>query len=190
LLWWQVGCELLLPPLERLDQALRLAGEVGATVVDGTPSSYHSILNLAARLPELRSSLSGVRMWCSGGSPLSTTIAERFATECGHPVKIVPLHDDRLGSRLVFVVADAERRGTRYWRREIDRLLPPHERPNQVLVVDEFPLNRNGKPDLAALRAQAARTGQRSVRPGTPVPAARAAEAVAEAAAEATVGAD
>lgn len=301
LLWWQVGCELVLTPLERLDQALRLAGEVGATVVDGTPSSYYSILNLAARLPGLRSSLARVRMWCSGGSPLSTTIAERFAAEfglplvdgygsneagnvalatpanpvhcgrplpgvevrvvdsqgrdqppgqlgevivhtpflmtgyltedgtvetrsgteyrtddigfldgdgnlavvgrklavhrlghtlypeaierraeeCGHPVKIVPLHDDRLGSRLVCVVADAQRRGTRYWRREIDRLLPPHEQPNQVLVVDEFPLTRNGKPDLAALRAHAARGGRRSRGSGAAPPVARVVEAPA-----------
>ena len=280
LLWWQVGCRLVLAPLDRLDQALGLGARAGATVVDGTPSTYHSILNLAGRTPGLRESLAGVRMWCTGGAPLSGAIATRFAEEfrlplidgygsneagnialatagnpvacglplpgvelrvvgpqggdqptgevgeillrtpflmagylredgsldapagryyqtddigfvdaagnltvlgrklavhrlghtlypeaierraeaCGQPVKIVPLQDARLGSRLVFVVADDQRRGPRYWRREIDVLLPAHERPNQVLVVDELPLNRTGKPDLAALRDHVVRT--------------------------------
>lgn len=274
LLWWSVGCGLALPPLGRLDQALRVGADAGATVVDAAPSAYHSLFNLLARLPDLRTALSGVRMWCSGGAPLAASLAARFEAEfglplldgygsneagnialatpanpvhcgrplpgvdvrvigsqdepvppgqlgelvltspflmegylhsdggisprepsyrtqdigfvdaegnvavvgrklavhrlghtlypeaierraeaCGQQVKVVPLDDPRLGSRLVFVVADPERRGPRYWRREIGSLLAEHELPNRVLVVDEMPLGATGKPDAAALRA-------------------------------------
>jgi long-chain acyl-CoA synthetase len=274
LLWWQLGCSLVIAPRARLDQALSLVGQTGATVVDATPTTYHSILNLADRHPGLCADLTSVRMWCVGGAPLGAAFADRFATAfgrplldgygsnetgniamatldnpvgcghtlpgvtvrvvrdgvpvpsgqtgeiwvdtpammegylgpdgtvqprpagpyrtedlgyvdaagnlfvvgrklavhrlgytlypeaierraeaCGRAVKVVPIDDERRGCQLVFVVADGQGGSAQFWRREIDLLLPPHERPNRVLVVDELPCNANGKPDRERLVA-------------------------------------
>lgn len=86
LLWWRRGATLALTPARRLDQALRLAGQAGATVVDATPSTYHSILRVVERHPRLRTGLAGVRMWCVGGAPLSETLADDFRAAFGSPL--------------------------------------------------------------------------------------------------------
>jgi acyl-CoA synthetase (AMP-forming)/AMP-acid ligase II/acyl-CoA reductase-like NAD-dependent aldehyde dehydrogenase len=289
MLWWQLGCTLALTPAGRLDQALRLAGRAGVTVVDGTPSTYHSILRIIERHPSSRPGLDRVRMWCVGGAPLSETLAddfhatfglplldgygsseagnialaapgdiapgrsggvgcgrpldgvavqvvgpdanpvamteigrilvrtpalmegylgadgttlfpdseyyatgdrgyvdrdgnlfvvgrenavhrfghtlypsaiERRAAACGAPVKVLAFDDARRGCQLVFVVADPDRGDARRWQSAINALLPGYEQPNQVLVMEEFPLTSTGKPDLAGLRqfAQASLT--------------------------------
>ncbi|GIG59610.1 hypothetical protein Lfu02_39820 [Longispora fulva] len=284
LIWWRVGATLVVAATDRLDQALRVGVDTGVTVVDATPSTYHSLLNLTERRPQLRDDLSTVRMWCVGGAPLGAAFADRYAVAfglplldgygsneagnvalacadnavgcgrpmpgvevtivgedgkpvhvghtgeivvrtpalmagyladdgslvpppdpdawrtqdlgywdsegnlyvvgrklavhrlghtlypeaierraeaCGRPVKIVSVDDERRGCQLVFVVADPDGGSSHYWRREIDALLPAYERPNRVMVVEQFPLNGNGKPDMAALkmRALAYRTG-------------------------------
>lgn len=76
---------------------------------------------------------------------------ERRAEECGAPVKVIALDDDRRGAALVFFVQDAQG-DTPAWRRRLRDHLAPFERPNDVVVVAEFPRNRNGKVDTAALR--------------------------------------
>ncbi|MEW2068781.1 class I adenylate-forming enzyme family protein [Streptomyces sp. NPDC007346] len=86
------------------------------------------------------------------GYTLYPEVIERTAGACGAPVKIVPLPDDRLGSRLVFVVADPELRSPLFWRERICAELSPFEYPNRVLVRAHFPLNRNGKPDARELK--------------------------------------
>jgi len=86
MLWWRLGCTLAITPAGRLDQALRLAGKVGATVVDATPSTYYSIMRVVERHPSLRSGLDQVRMWCVGGAPLSETLADDFAVAFGLPL--------------------------------------------------------------------------------------------------------
>ncbi|MCO1579998.1 aldehyde dehydrogenase family protein [Crossiella sp. SN42] len=90
------------------------------------------------------------------GHTLYPEALARKAEEAGAPVKVVALDDERRGSQLVFVVADPELREARYWREKICALLPSYEQPNQVLVVTEFPLNNNGKPDLTRLTDLAA----------------------------------
>ena len=279
LLWWTTRCSLVVAANGRLDQALRLGADAGVTVLDAPPPSYHTILNLLERRPELRAELSGVRMWCVGGAPLAPSLAmafdqlvgrplldgygsseagnvamagpegatacgrpvtgvvvqvvdeagrcvegadigeiwvrspglmegylgedgtvlardddgaayrtgdlghwtaggalavvgrkyavhrlghtlypeviERKAEACGRPVKVVALEDERRGSTLVFVVADPAGGHAQQWRRALNALLPTYEQPNRVLVVAEFPVNANGKPDLAQLRTQA-----------------------------------
>lgn len=85
------------------------------------------------------------------GYTLYPDVIERKAAGCGAPVKVVPVPDDRLGSRLVFLVEDPENRDPRHWRERICALLPLFEQPNRVLVVDGFPLNDNGKPDRRQL---------------------------------------
>ncbi|RJQ81318.1 aldehyde dehydrogenase family protein [Amycolatopsis panacis] len=294
LIWWRIGATLVVTPTSRLDQALRVGTEAGATVVDATPSTLHSILNLTERRPQYLVELSSVRMWCVGGAPLSSTFADRFASvfglplldgygsneagnialaspdnpvgsgrpldgvevtivgadgnpvsigstgeivvrspammvgyladdgsiapiesdlyrtddlgywdtegnlyvvgrkyavhrlghtlypeaierraeACGRPVKIVVLEDERRGCQLVFVVADPDGSSAQLWRREIDALLPAYEQPNRVLVVEQFPLNGNGKPDMVELRRLTRqRLGEGSARPMVPTTA-------------------
>ncbi|GAA1288489.1 aldehyde dehydrogenase family protein [Saccharothrix xinjiangensis] len=288
LLWWRAGCSLVVAPRTRLDQALDLAREHRATVVDATPMSYHTVLNLLRRDPGLLDGLP-VRLWCVGGCPLDPALAERFrrevgaplldgygstetgnvalatprdpvgcgrplpgvrvavldeggaplpsgvtgelvvtspdttgghlddegrfhprpagpyrtgdvgfldaagavhvlgrraavhrmghtlypealahkASACGAPVQVVPLEDDRTGSRLVFVVADPERRDGRHWRARIEALLPVYEHPNRVVVVDEFPSTTTGKPDVDRLAALAREAVPRARQVGT-----------------------
>ncbi|MFI9006164.1 aldehyde dehydrogenase family protein [Actinosynnema sp. NPDC053489] len=279
LLWLRVGCSLVVAPEARVDRALALAREHGVTVVDATPMTYHTALNLLRRDPGL---LDGarVRLWCVGGCPLDPALADRFRREvgqplldgygcteagnialatpddpvgcglplpgvevavldadglpvapgvtgevvvtspdttggllddtgglrarppgpyrtgdvgllddrgrvhvlgrhaavhrmghtlhpgalarkaaaCGAPVQVVPLPDTRLGSRLVFVVADPEGRDERYWRDRVRAVLPAYEHPNRVVVVDAFPVTGNGKPDPGRLAELARRT--------------------------------
>ncbi|GAA4867632.1 aldehyde dehydrogenase family protein [Saccharopolyspora cebuensis] len=286
LLWWRVGCSLLVAPYHRVDHALEFAARGGATAVDAAPMTYHTALNLMRNRPALLEALRSVRMWCVGGSPLGAALAERFrrvtgrplldgygstetgnialaapddpvgcgrpldgvhvtvldeagapvppgvlgevvlsspdltsgylepgggvrplpegpyrtrdlghldeaghlfvvgraaavhrmghvlypevlatkAAECGAPVRVVPVEDERRGCHLVFVVADPQLREPRFWRSRIDALLPSYERPNRVVVVEEIPLNSNGKPDTGALDRLVRRsTGHRSV---------------------------
>ncbi|MFI6296481.1 aldehyde dehydrogenase family protein [Nonomuraea sp. NPDC050790] len=86
LTWLMSDCSLLITPYGRLDRALRAGAAAGATSVDATPSTYHTILNLGERRPELLADLSRVRMWCVGGAPLDPTLSDRFLTEVGQPL--------------------------------------------------------------------------------------------------------
>ncbi|HEY8532689.1 MAG TPA: fatty acid--CoA ligase family protein [Micromonospora sp.] len=275
LLWWQTGCSLVVTDYRRLTQAMADAVRFQATVVDATPSTYHSLVNILRRRPDLREPLRTVRVWGVGGAPLPAPLArdfreivgaplldgyglteagnvalatpenpvgcgrplpgvelrvldahgnpvapgelgevvlrspglmagylddngevvplqagewyrtndlarldadgnlhvvgrrnavhrlgytlypqsiERKAEECGRPVAVVPIEDERRGVALAFFVADPDGNDAAYWRRRISSLLPAYEQPNVVRVVDQFPLNRNGKVDTAALR--------------------------------------
>ncbi|MGW1811144.1 class I adenylate-forming enzyme family protein [Streptomyces sp. NPDC002078] len=279
LIAWLTRCSLVIAPYRRLDHALRMAGQTGTTVIDATPSSYRSMLNLVTRKPALRTHLESVRMFCVGAAPLDAPLVARYQAEfglplldsygstelgniafatldnpvaCGRamdgievrivdeaglplaagepgeievdtpdgleghldedgtvarvpsgwqatgdlgyldehrnlfvlgrklavhrngytlypemierkaeaadcPVRIVPLPDERRGTQLVFFVEDEEGRDAAHWREVLAGLLPAFEQPNRVLVLDSFPLNRNGKPDkhrLAELAQQ------------------------------------
>ncbi|GII02785.1 class I adenylate-forming enzyme family protein [Planobispora takensis] len=276
LIWWLTGCGLLVAPYRRLEPALTAIAESGATVVDGTPPTYHGMLTLFARNPAHLDGLRKVRMWCVGGAPLNRPLAERFrdatgqplldgygmtetgnialalpdlaegcgrplpgvevrvrasdedagegevgevevrtpgrlegylrpdgslapydepwfrtrdlgridgngvlhvygrmnavhrlghtlypeylerrAEECGAPVKVVALDDERAGAVLVFFVQDAVH-DERVWRGRLRACLASYERPNAVVTLPEFPVNRNGKVDVNALKELAA----------------------------------
>jgi len=86
LIAWLTRCSLVIAPYRRLDRAVRMAGQTGTTVVDATPSSYRSILNLVRRKPALRASLDGVRMFCAGAAPLDAPLVERYKEEFGLPL--------------------------------------------------------------------------------------------------------
>ncbi|WP_238496314.1 aldehyde dehydrogenase family protein [Streptosporangium soli] len=86
ILQWTVGCSLVIAPRERLDLAVRLAAVAGVTVIDATPSTYHSLHSLAQRRPGTVRELNAVRMFCSGGAPLPAALAERFERMFGLPV--------------------------------------------------------------------------------------------------------
>ncbi|MFD5091148.1 class I adenylate-forming enzyme family protein [Amycolatopsis thailandensis] len=90
------------------------------------------------------------------GHTLHPEVIEHRLAADGCSAKIVALPDQRRGSSLVFVVEDDAQRDSRYWRDRICGVLPPAEQPNRVLVTDQFPLNRNGKPDRKRLEQFAA----------------------------------
>lgn len=278
LIAWIVQGSLVIAPYKRADRALRMAGHSGATVLDATPATYRSMLNIIRQRPALAEALGTVRMFCSGAAPLDPALVERYverfglplldsygsteagnvafatgdnAVSCGQvmdglrvrvvddednevpagevgellietpdvmvgyltpdggidPVdqsvfrtgdlgyldaagnlfvlgrkfavhrngytlypeiverkaaaggcsaRIVPLPDERRGSSLVFFVEDELQRDAAHWREVLDELLPPYEQPNRVIVVDQFPLNRNGKPDKRRMTELAA----------------------------------
>ncbi|MDI2031389.1 aldehyde dehydrogenase family protein [Saccharopolyspora sp. TS4A08] len=87
---------------------------------------------------------------------------------CGNPVRVVPFDHERLGSELVFVVADEQDRSPAHWRARFAAELAEYERPNRVVVVPEFPLNLNGKVDTEALREMA--RGRTRATPSIPHP--------------------
>ena len=76
-----------------------------------------------------------------------------------HPLvvaaEVVGVPDEEWGNRLVaFVVGPVGQAEARDW---VAAAHPRSWAPRQVVVVDEIPLLGNGKPDLVALRARAAR---------------------------------
>ncbi|MFJ2744333.1 class I adenylate-forming enzyme family protein [Streptomyces sp. NPDC087440] len=84
-------------------------------------------------------------------------IADR-AGACGVPVRVVPVQggrDDRV--HLVFFVADPEQGPAAAWRQTLAGYVAEHERPNRVVVLQEFPLNNTGKVDRRELRELAQR---------------------------------
>ncbi|MFD9128996.1 class I adenylate-forming enzyme family protein [Kitasatospora sp. NPDC059571] len=81
------------------------------------------------------------------GYTLYPEIVERKAAAGGCATRIVALPDERRGSSLVFFVEDEQLRDAAHWRAVLGELLPVYEQPNRVVVVEGFPLNRNGKPD-------------------------------------------
>lgn len=86
LLWWQVGCTLVVVPYQRLDLAVSQAVAQGVTCVDAAPPTYHALLGVARRRPALRAGLAGVRLWGVGGAPLPAVLAKAFQDEMGAPL--------------------------------------------------------------------------------------------------------
>lgn len=90
------------------------------------------------------------------GYTLYPEIIERKAAAGGCSARIVPLPDERRGSSLVFFVEDELQRDAAHWRRVLGEVLPEYEQPNRVVVLERFPLNRNGKPDKRRMAELAA----------------------------------
>lgn len=82
-------------------------------------------------------------------------IADKVS-DCGAPVRVLPVEDAERGTQLVFLVADPAERPVAHWRHTINRLVTEYERPNRIVVLPEFPVNNNGKVDLQALQDIAA----------------------------------
>ncbi len=86
LIAWLVKCSLVIAPYRRLDRAMIMAGTCGASVVDATPASYRSMLNMIGRKPALADTLSGVRMFCSGAAPLDPGLVADYVSRFGLPL--------------------------------------------------------------------------------------------------------
>ncbi|MBW5480400.1 class I adenylate-forming enzyme family protein [Streptomyces bambusae] len=80
------GGSLVVAPYARLDRALEAGARCGATVVDATPATYRSVVNLMRRRPGLRAGLGGVRMWCTGGAPFDPRLQADFTETTGRPL--------------------------------------------------------------------------------------------------------
>ncbi|WP_223198873.1 aldehyde dehydrogenase family protein [Solihabitans fulvus] len=84
LCWWLGGGTLVVyGPTSRLDRVLAVGVDHGLSIVDGTPSTYYSLLNLFDRRPALAATLKTVRAWCVGGAPLGRNLAARFHARTG-----------------------------------------------------------------------------------------------------------
>ncbi|MFI8934013.1 class I adenylate-forming enzyme family protein [Streptomyces sp. NPDC053474] len=278
LIAWLAECSLIVAPHRRLDRSLLMGGQCGVTVIDATPATYRSMLNLARSKADVRAALGRVRMFCSGAAPLDPALSDAYVDAFGQPlldsygstelgniafatidnpvacgqvmkglemtvqdddgnvlaagemgelvvntpdmmagylaedgtlapveqgwyrtgdlghldgdgnvfvagrklavhrmgytlypeiierraavagctVKVIALPDDARGAELVFFVEDPTGQDVAEWRRRIKDALPAYEHPNRVVVIDSFPLNRNGKPDRRALEQRAA----------------------------------
>ncbi|MFJ8913081.1 aldehyde dehydrogenase family protein [Amycolatopsis sp. NPDC102389] len=86
MLWHSAECCLVVVPHTRLDAAVEAITELNVTVVDGAPSTYHSLLRLLENRSVKRDVLASVRMWCVGGAPLGANLAARFSEFTGRPL--------------------------------------------------------------------------------------------------------
>lgn len=86
LIAWLVRCSLVIAPYARLDHTLHMAERCGATVLDATPATYRSILNIIARRPAAQAELAGVRMFCSGAAPLGNHLVADYVKTFGLPL--------------------------------------------------------------------------------------------------------
>ncbi|MEU6389335.1 aldehyde dehydrogenase family protein [Streptomyces sp. NPDC046939] len=77
-------------------------------------------------------------------------LAER-AESAGAQTAVVAVPDERLGSRLVFVIADPDGHEPAHWQRTLRPVLARYEQPDHIVVLPALPLTSTGKPDLAAL---------------------------------------
>ncbi|MCK9894585.1 aldehyde dehydrogenase family protein [Frankia sp. AgB32] len=84
--WWLSGCCLVVVPHSRIDRAIEAVTTLNVTVVDGAPSTYHSLLRMMKGRSVDRAALASVRMWCVGGAPLGRGLAEQFAAFAGAPL--------------------------------------------------------------------------------------------------------
>ncbi|KEF08846.1 hypothetical protein DF17_00520 [Streptomyces rimosus] len=77
-------------------------------------------------------------------------LAER-AESAGAQTEVVAVPDERLGCRLVFVIADPDGHEPAHWKRALRPVLARYEQPDHIVVLPELPLTHTGKPDPAVL---------------------------------------
>ncbi|RSM80078.1 long-chain fatty acid--CoA ligase [Kibdelosporangium aridum] len=83
LIAWLVQCSLVIAPYRRADRALQMGIQCGATVLDATPASYRSILNIVRKRPGLRDDLRKVRMFCVGAAPMDQALSDGYQETFG-----------------------------------------------------------------------------------------------------------
>lgn len=83
--WWLTGCHLVVGNVRRPTQTIQLALHWGPTIIDSTPPILEDVLTLIER-SGLDAIAPTVRMWCVGGSPLSSRLATRSEYVTGLPL--------------------------------------------------------------------------------------------------------
>jgi long-chain acyl-CoA synthetase len=81
------------------------------------------------------------------GYTLYPDMIERRMSEAGCVAKIIALPHERTGCQLIAFVEDDQDLGIDHWRALAVTALPGYEVPDRMVIIDSFPLNRNGKPD-------------------------------------------
>ncbi|MFJ2788447.1 MULTISPECIES: aldehyde dehydrogenase family protein [unclassified Streptomyces] len=77
-------------------------------------------------------------------------LAER-AESTGARTEVVAVPDARVGSRLVFVIADPDGHEPGHWKRLLRTVLARYEQPDHIVVLPELPYTETGKPHQALL---------------------------------------
>lgn len=99
------------------------------------------------------------------GHILYPDVIEGKLADCGAPVKLVTLPDERRGSKLVLFVEDPLGREPKWWRERTFHHLQAVELPNLLLVRPSLPQLPNGKIDVRALEELARESMPRRVEP-------------------------
>lgn len=86
LIAWLVRCSLIIAPYRRIDHALHMGLQCGATVIDATPATYRSIHNIVRKRTGLRERLRSVRMFCVGAAPLDQPLSDTYVEMFGLPL--------------------------------------------------------------------------------------------------------
>lgn len=83
--WWLIDCELVICDYKKGKSIIKDVVEKNVTIVDAVPPTFYMIKQLLQKKPELCESFrrSSVRMCCTGGSPLSTKLADDFFSLTG-----------------------------------------------------------------------------------------------------------
>ncbi|MCU1686847.1 MAG: acyl--CoA ligase [Amycolatopsis sp.] len=86
LIAWLRRASLVVAPHRRIDHALQMVAETGATVMDATPSTYRSMLNILRKRTVLQPTLDCVRMFCVGAAPLDQSLVKEYLAELDRPL--------------------------------------------------------------------------------------------------------
>ncbi|MDF1999845.1 class I adenylate-forming enzyme family protein [Peribacillus frigoritolerans] len=86
--WWFVDCSIVLTNYRKVRSIVKAIEDHQVTVVDAIPSTYYVLAELLKKRRETLDLIRGssVRMWCIGGSPLSSKLAEEFHQVTGKPL--------------------------------------------------------------------------------------------------------
>ncbi|WP_025679985.1 class I adenylate-forming enzyme family protein [Paenibacillus massiliensis] len=85
------------------------------------------------------------------GYTFSPVYIENQISRLGYRSCVIALDDERKGASLIVFVERNDGQEHSSLRKDINRLLPTYMYPDTLLVVDSFPLNRNGKVDRLEL---------------------------------------
>ncbi|MFB0842093.1 class I adenylate-forming enzyme family protein [Paenibacillus oleatilyticus] len=89
------------------------------------------------------------------GYTFSPVYIENQISRLGYRSCVVPLDDEKKGTLLVVFVENESAQELPQFRKNLNRMLPTYMYPDLLLLVTQFPLNRNGKLDRLELERMA-----------------------------------
>lgn len=86
--WWFVSCSFIICNPKNLWSIITQISKDQATIVDANPSAYYTLLRLLERKPRQLELIKNakIRMWCVGGSPLTSDLDQKFNSIFGQPL--------------------------------------------------------------------------------------------------------